>query len=191
MWYLQQPRNKTYLHVFEALSSQNASRTIAEGLELGLASAKVLKSGQYQENPEVRRSTVGFFDPVKHAWLYTVVQDLGIPMNQKHFGFDLTGIQTLQFTEYLDTDEGHYGWHTDFDPNMQPRKLSVCIQLSDPATYEGGNLELMINGTMNVTGFRELGAATMFPSWVMHRVAPVTKGKRYSLVCWFVGPEFR
>ncbi len=81
----------------------------------------------------------------------------------------------------------HYGWHMDVGPDgdTATRKISVTVQLSDPDTYEGGNLELMPGDVAIMR--RVQGGAVLFPSFLLHRVTPMEKGTRYSLVAWFVG----
>lgn len=80
------------------------------------------------------------------------------------------------------------------------RKVSITVNLSDPEDYEGGDLWLThlpsdSNSdkleTFTNPDFRTKGAVVVFPSWVRHRVTPVTKGTRYSAVAWFNGPPIR
>ena len=87
---------------------------------------------------------------------------------------------------------GFYDWHMDCDVNMghEPpvRKISMTLLLNDPSEFEGGHLELMAPGK-----FAELkqGHAIVFASFLNHRVQPVTRGVRQSLVVWFGGKPFR
>ena len=111
--------------------------------------------------------------------------------NENHFGFgDIRITEQAQFTEY--PVGGFYDWHMDSDVNMahEPpvRKKSMTLLLNDPSEFEGGHLELMAPGK-----FAELkqGHAIIFASFLNHRVAPVTKGVRQSLVVWFGGKPFR
>jgi PKHD-type hydroxylase len=97
--------------------------------------------------------------------------------------------QGLQFTRYQAPGE-HYEWHIDRGMQTGTRKLSLSLQLSDPDDYEGGDLEMWFGGEPTKAS-RERGMMTFFPSYVMHRVTPVTKGVRYSLVCWISGPPFK
>jgi len=80
------------------------------------------------------------------------------------------------------------------------RKISVTVNLSDPVDYEGGDLWLTKHPqdsriseleTFTNPNFRDKGAVVVFPSWVRHRVTPVTRGTRYSAVAWFNGPPIR
>jgi PKHD-type hydroxylase len=70
------------------------------------------------------------------------------------------------------------------------RKISVVIQLSDPTEYEGGELQVMNGEEPYRVCNKEKGSLIMFPSFLLHRVTPVTKGCRRSLVLWISGPPF-
>jgi PKHD-type hydroxylase len=114
--------------------------------------------------------------------------------NYKYFGFDLTNYENVQFAKY--SKGGLYDWHTDYSGAVggekQDRKLSCTIQLSDPNSYEGGDLQFYAGvndpDTPNVKG---QGSVIVFASHDWHRVTPVTKGVRYSLTLWFLGPHFK
>ena len=111
--------------------------------------------------------------------------------NLNHFGFgDIQITEQAQFTEY--PEGGFYDWHMDCDVNMahEPpvRKISMTVLLSPESQFEGGDLELMGPGK-----FAKLkqGHAIIFASFLNHKVAPVTRGVRQSLVMWFGGKPFR
>ena len=111
--------------------------------------------------------------------------------NKNHFGFgDIRITEQAQFTEY--PEGGFYDWHMDCDVNMEHeppvRKISMTLLLNDPSEFEGGDLELMAPGR-----YAELkqGHAIIFASFLNHRVNPVTRGMRQSLVVWFGGKSFR
>lgn len=110
--------------------------------------------------------------------------------NNENWKLDLTGFtEPIQFTRYL-SDGSHYGWHMDTgNGRTSLRKLSVVIQLSDPNEYEGGDLQIQTEG--RITADRLQGNMVIFPSYMQHRVTPVTKGERYSLVIWISGPPLR
>ena len=112
--------------------------------------------------------------------------------NKKSFQIDVENRSEIQFTEYRHNENGHYDWHHDVNWNGQKsfdRKLSVTIQLSDSNDYVGGDFEFEEIKT-NVD-FKSLGTIIIFPSYLRHRVAPVTFGVRRSLVAWFYGPQWR
>ena len=107
------------------------------------------------------------------------------------WGYALSNQETTQIGRYKATDEGFYDWHEDASPprdGMQ-RKLSVSILLSDPSEFEGG--ELQFKGMEDRKILTKQGSIVVFPSFIEHRVTPVTKGVRYSSVTWVQGPSFK
>ena len=111
--------------------------------------------------------------------------------NRNHFGFeDVEITEQAQFTEY--PEGGFYDWHIDTDVNMKHeppvRKISMTLLLSPENQFEGGDLELMAPGKR---ANMKQGHAVIFASFLNHRVAPVTRGVRQSLVMWFGGTPFR
>ena len=111
--------------------------------------------------------------------------------NKNHFGFgDIQVTEQAQFTEY--PEGGFYDWHMDTDVNMQHeppvRKISMTVLLSPENQFEGGDLELMAPGKRAKL---KQGHAIIFASFINHRVAPVTRGVRQSLVMWFGGEPFK
>jgi len=125
-------------------------------------------------------------------WLFDRIAHVVGNLNSQFYGFDLHGLcESIQFTEYHASEKGHYDWHQDCGPNtVAPRKMSIVIQMSDPADYEGGELEILTSREPTSVD-RQMGLATVFPSFMLHRVTPVTKGIRRSLVAWIAGPKFR
>ena len=123
--------------------------------------------------------------------LYQTLDTFIQKANLNHFGFDDIRItENAQFTEY--PVGGFYDWHMDSDTIMahEPpvRKISMTLLLNDHNEFEGGHLELMSPGK---TASLKQGHAICFASFLNHRVAPVTKGMRQSLVVWFGGKPFR
>ena len=112
--------------------------------------------------------------------------------NQKaNWGFDIDDYEITQIAKYQDGD--HYNWHKDEDffnraKNVH-RKISVVVFLSDPQTYEGGDLLLHLGGEQGIDNSQ--GTIVCFPSEIMHKVTPITQGVRHSLVLWANGPLMR
>ena len=107
-------------------------------------------------------------------------------------GFALDGFdEALQLTRYPAEVAGSTtGTSIAGRPGLTARrKLSISIQLSPPESYEDGALELNVDGHV-VAAPRALGTAILFPSFALHRVAPVTAGVRHALVTWIHGPDF-
>lgn len=127
------------------------------------------------------------------ADLFRAISDMVTIANNEVWRVDITGfIEKLQFTEY-DGPGSHYSWHADTGGGVASlRKLSFSLQLSPADSYEGGDLEFaqpMDRETKKT--FRQQGTSVVFPSYLTHRVTPVTKGKRVSLVGWISGPPYR
>lgn len=115
-------------------------------------------------------------------------------VNSRYFHFDLTGFhEPMQLGLYTEDQEGHYNWHIDAAPSDRnvPRKLSMAMLLSDPSEFEGGQFQVKTGSDEVQTLECAKGRAWFFPAYTLHRVAPVTKGTRRSLVLWSGGPAFR
>ena len=138
---------------------------------------------------EARESRVGFFND--DHWIEGIVWHYMRLANVQAWKFLVSSCQTVQFTQYEKGE--YYGPHCDtFGLNEDMRKLSICIQLSDPKTYEGGAFEFEHpDGSFIPDGFAGLGSVMVFPSFLYHQVHPVTSGERYSSVSWVLGPQIR
>ncbi len=142
-------------------------------------------------------------------WIYKEVHPyVKIANKNAGWNFDWDYSEPCQFTKY--GSKQYYGWHCDswgtpYDrPNLMNehgkiRKLSVTCSLSDPSEYEGGELEFNFNNPefskkQNFKTCKEIlskGSIVVFPSFVWHRVRPVKKGTRYSLVIWNLGYPYK
>ena len=123
--------------------------------------------------------------------MYDQINEFIQKANRNHFGFgDIQITEQAQFTEY--PEGGFYDWHMDTDVNMKHeppvRKISMTLLLSPENQFEGGDLELMAPGKRVKL---KQGHAIIFASFLNHRVAPVTRGVRQSLVMWFGGEPFK
>jgi PKHD-type hydroxylase len=107
------------------------------------------------------------------------------------WNYGLSVQDNTQIGRYKSTDEGCYDWHTDagIPENGIQRKLSISILLADPSEFEGG--ELQFKGIEDHKILTKQGSIVVFPSFIEHKVTPVTKGVRYSAVTWASGPSFR
>ena len=123
--------------------------------------------------------------------LFARLEKIAAETNEQAFRFQLEGFgEPIQFTRY-DHPGDHYSWHQDLGPGkMSRRKLSMVVQLTDPATYSGSNLQLMSGGNPQDMS-RDRGSVLIFPAWQVHRVTPLESGTRYSLVAWIWGEPFR
>lgn len=177
---------------------KECQQIIAYGQQQTLKDAVVGAEKDQRKNDELRRSKITWlvrWQP-EFQWFMSRIDLLVQKSNLKSFGFDVAQNCDVQFTEYDSSYLGKYDWHVDvfwLYPEGQTRchrKLSVVIQLSDPAEYEGGDLELD-EGKPDKSKIKQQGSVIVFPSFLKHRVTPVTKGKRNSLVTWYEGPFFK
>lgn len=127
----------------------------------------------------------------KSHWLYEKLALMAHRCNIDNWKFNLHAmIDDIQYTEYHD-DGGHYTWHMDIGPlDLNQRKVSITIQLSDADEYEGGELQLL-HPHDPIIAQKKKGTAVLFPSFLIHRVTPVTKGIRRSLVLWVGGDSYK
>lgn len=126
------------------------------------------------------------------AFIYDTLGFIARNLNGQFFDFDLFGfVEHLQYTVYGEEGD-HYTWHLDRGTGTSgpPRKLTLVLQLSDPDEYEGGDLQIQA-GAEPETIEKRKGLIAAFPSFMLHRVTPVTSGVRRSLVVWLTGPRFR
>ena len=138
-----------------------------------------------------RTTTISWIPFKEMEPMYNQINEFIQKANRNHFGFgDIQITEQAQFTEY--PEGGFYDWHMDTDVNMKHeppvRKISMTLLLSPENQFEGGDLELMAPGKRVKL---KQGHAIIFASFLNHRVAPVTRGVRQSLVMWFGGEPFK
>ena len=140
---------------------------------------------------KTRTSHISWIPFKKMPDMYKDIEKTMNKTNGNHFGFD--GMQITEMAQYTEYPSGgFYDWHMDSDVNFvhEPtvRKISMTCLLSHESEFEGGELE--IEKEENKVKLVQ-GQAIFFASFIRHRVAPVTKGVRKSLVMWFGGPPLR
>ncbi|WP_417685365.1 2OG-Fe(II) oxygenase [Roseibium sp.] len=181
-----------FSHTLPALFSRSETAEIIRLAEDGRLKRGGLVGGQRHDN--IRRADICWLDDQGNAsWVMDRIVDAVARANRAAFNFDITEFkEKLQVAAYDESDEGHYDWHSDIGdgPIARYRKLTIVTQLSDDEDYEGGELELNVGSDVTIAP-RERGSSTLFASFMLHRVVPVKKGKRYSLTSWCHGPEFR
>ena len=140
-------------------------------------------------------------------WIYKEIQPyIRMANTNAGWNFEWDWSESCQFTKYKLNQ--YYDWHCDSwdKPYVEPgptqgkiRKLSVTVSLSDPKDYKGGELEFDLRDKdpdkkANIHVCKQIlpkGSLVVFPSFVWHRVKPVTSGTRYSLVIWNLGRPFK
>lgn len=163
---------------------------------------KQLTKKQKEVLVKKRDSYVSF---IQDDWLFNLMEPyIRTANNFSKWNFDIDYIENMQFTKY--GKKQHYDWHCDSggeeetaDPRSHGkiRKLSIVVSLSDPKDYEGGDFQFQYRATddpniiTEVPVLKTQGTIIVFPSYIWHRVKPITKGTRYSLVGWIRGWPYR
>ena len=175
-----------------AFSSAELDRIVAIGDGLAREHAQLVQ----QDDPLGRKRVTDVSWIARNGesqWLFTRLEQIVQRLNSQYYKYNIfTELrERLQYTVYESSQGGHYDWHVDHGA-LAPdaRKLSISVQLSDPATYQGCDLELNF-GDGIVSAPRGRGTVASFSSYVLHRVTPITTGVRKSLVAWVSGPEFQ
>lgn len=174
----------------DAFSPADCARIVALSDAADSADARLVR-GDRAHN--IRRADLVWIDDLADLdWVTDRLIDLVRKANH-HFHFDLDALrESPQVARYDAAREGHFDWHSDIGEGAVAarRKLTLVVQLTDPEEYRGGALELRPS-LATTEADRARGSAVAFPSFVLHRVTPVTEGTRHSLTIWAHGPAFR
>ncbi len=173
-----------------AFSDEELSRIKTIGDALPKNDGVVNTTGDLET--QVRKSQVAWISNNNETqFIYDKMGYVSRMLNGQFFDLDLYGfIEDFQYTIYQAND-AKYDWHMDKgNLNSPPRKLTLVLQLSDPSEYEGGDLEFLVSNEP-IKAKKEKGVIYAFPSYILHRVTPVTAGTRKSLVVWICGNKFK
>jgi len=180
-------------------------------LERGTTIGNALKANSNNEiittqvpNEAVRKSDVKFFNFGNGLgdadWIFFKLNNVIESINNQFYNFDINGYESFQYTVYHDYEKGRYDFHQDTimgknlpDDMYECRKLSITFLLNQPGKdFEGGEFQINSGEEKNAESIpMEKGDIIVFPSFLIHRVKPVTKGVRKSIVVWVLGPKFR
>ena len=149
------------------------------------------RQGKSEIDTKTRTSHISWIPFTKTPEMYKDIEKVMKTTNGNHFGFD--GMQITEMAQYTEYPEGgFYDWHIDSDTHFahEPsvRKISMTLLLSPDNEFEGGDLEIMKEGQ---AAKLKQGHAIFFASFIRHRVTPVIRGNRKSLVMWFGGTPLR
>jgi PKHD-type hydroxylase len=179
---------------------------------LGEAAVETSLNSTGEVNKEIRDTKVAWM-PTSH-WIAPFLMYYVDRANRENFRFDIYGVdgENMQYTVY--GPGKFYNWHRDDslaeksmfapvshrgqrldlamnDSHDMCRKLSFSLILSDPDEYEGGQFQMLGYNNKMYEVPQKKGLLVIFDSTTLHRVRPVKKGTRKSLVGWVVGPRWR
>lgn len=162
---------------------------VAYGDAMRQAEATILDSADSQNS--YRNTRISWIEQSQETlWIFQKLIGATSTINQQAYHFDLEALESLQYTVYLAGEASRYDWHVDHGRTPRRRKLSLVLQLSAPADYEGCELQVYASSQID-TAPKTRGTLIAFPSYTLHRVTPITAGIRKSLVMWCSGPRFR
>jgi PKHD-type hydroxylase len=169
-----------------SLNSEQVDRITAIALRQPVEEATVFSDGESMRG--IRSCTVRWLDD---EWIRALLWSYVEQANNSGFHVALERRSEMQFTEYNAEKGAHYDWHHDVKWNGQSaydRKLSITVQLSGADEYQGGDFEF--DEVKTNADFRSKGTVLVFPSYLRHRIHPITLGTRRALVSWFFGPRW-
>lgn len=189
----------TYSWVYwdSAFTEEELNQIVLYCSSIGTESSTITGTDIPEEVERVRVSQTHFHRRNKNtSWIFDRFNDVIVRLNEQFYNFNLNGYEAFQYTEYDSAKLGRYDWHMDTQLGINnledTRKLSIILNLSKPEEdYKGGQFQInlgMEEQAENVDLPR--GRLIAFPSFILHRVTPVTEGIRRSIVIWVTGPKF-
>jgi PKHD-type hydroxylase len=175
----------TYQHIFKnAIPSEYCDLIISKTPWGNTETAKVNRREQREVDLNSRVTDIYWEELLSPVGC--IIQSYLVEANNI-WNYAIHRLEKIQMSQYK--DGGHYDWHMDSkEPvNNEQRKLSIVLLLNDD--FEGGMLEIESNPNENV--LKSKGDIVVFPSFLKHKVHPVTKGTRYTAVSWAYGNTFR
>ena len=187
-----EPRWKSYVveTTIPLFTPEQCNLIIEKGKSLPKQNAKIFNK-EKEIDTKTRVSHISWIPFNKLPEMYKTLEEVMQRTNSNHFGFEGMQItEPAQYTEY--PEGGFYDWHIDSDISFKHeppvRKISMTCLLSHESEFEGGGLEINKNGDIVKP---KQGQAIFFASFIRHRVVPITKGIRKSLVMWFGGTPLK
>jgi PKHD-type hydroxylase len=192
-----------YAYWDETFTSDELNKIIEKCSSIALDDSKTI-DGNISPYRTSKNNFHHYSDETK--WIFDRLNGLIDHVNNNFFNYDLNGYEFFQYAEYHAEDYGRYNYHTDISlggrnlserkiidsyAGLETRKLSISLLLNEPGVdFEGGEFNTKVDDNDELIEFKK-GRALFFPSYLLHKVSPVTKGVRKSLVIWVTGPKFR
>ena len=164
----------------------------------GVEKSKIVTSNENLFDDTIRNSEIKLhYINKNNEWIFNKFLTLAELINDNFYRFDLLGFDHFQYTEYNGVGT-KYDYHTDmiFGTDIPQgmeicRKLSFSLLLSDSTEYQGGDFEIKLTSRDSDKLEQKRGRTIAFPSYILHKITPITSGCRRSIVFWAVGPKFK
>lgn len=150
-------------------------------------------TGSVQSHTRRLAQTIWLDEQSAADWVFRRMLETFATVNRDHFDFELHEFsEKMQVALYEVQVGAFFDWHIDSGTSALSvrRKLTMVVQLSEEGSYSGGQLETNADGYLREAS-RCVGSALILPSFMLHRVRPITRGNRYSLTLWSHGPAFK
>lgn len=194
------PSSELMTHWAGGFTPEECDKILHYGERQQFDDARVGSQGGGSIDLSVRNSKICWLQPThENDWVFHRLVALVGRINYDMFQLDLTRLDAVQYTKYGPAQ--HYNWHLDIHDKVPGghlhRKLSIVVLLNEPGKdFEGGDFQIAPSG--NTSDEKQAmpiklkrGDVFAFYSFLPHRVAPVTKGERATLVSWVLGPRFK
>ena len=194
----------TFSHVKwqNSFTTEELDKIIAYCDSVGTERAKIIGTDE-NDIPAIekkRRSDIKFHPRNENtAWIFDRLNRIIGQINNEFYNFDLNGFVAFQYASYNSAEKGTFHWHMDMHldrktlpPGMiEPRKLSLSLLLNEPTEFRGGEFQINLGDESQAETIEfDRGTMVAFPSYIIHRVAPVYEGIKKALVVWVTGPKF-
>lgn len=177
------PAAPPFLDRPEAFTAAECDAIVALALGGGLEPATVYDGTNHHVDPRQRLAERCYWPrEVAGGWIHARLDAL-FAEAAAHFGLAIEPLfEDVQFIRY--GLGGHFqSWHSDAGlDRFDERRISLSVELSEAGDYDGGLLE--IAPAVGHPRTLPRGGARLFPSRMIHRVTPVTRGVRDALVAW-------
>jgi len=184
---------ETYKVYDSAIEKEHCNNIVKFIKDLNFNSSKINEGEGDVVDEEKRQSQISFLNSKEFIDIFSLYA--GFAKEECMWNYNLTSYDTPQVSIYSKNDK--YTWHHDMLPDSDGlvRKLSVCITLND--NFKGGDFQIQKfvspvekKRFTTVKEMRNAGSIIVFPSFMWHQITPVKYGDRYSIVCWYKGPQF-
>lgn len=188
--------NYPYCFRHEVFNATELKKIIKYCNTLEKTKGEISNKNSFAVDKELRISDISWVNlNTESKWIFDRIAENIDSLNNEFFQHDLYGFNEIQYAEYDSKQLGKYDYHMDMamspsmsDNNMS-RKLSISLLLNN--TFKGGEFEFNISNLDTPISELVAGTIVVFPSYLIHRVKPVTEGIRRSLTAWCVGPKFK
>lgn len=180
----------------DCFTDEELNKVVEYCEKFDLFSGTIIGTEDKELTKDTRKSNIVFINRNDESgWIFDKLNFIITMINERFYNFELNGYDCFQFTTYNAEENGNYDWHMDSNLGNklsygETRKLSLTLLLNDD--FEGGEFQLNIGKEADAKTLpAKKGRALCFPSYMIHRVTPVTKGIRKSIVVWCLGPKFK